>query len=273
MPSPFPGMDPYLENADVFGGFHDQVIVHLAESLQAILPAPYYAKGRQRIWVERTDSGRLPDVSVVRAVGWQTPGGHPEGAVATLPRTTPVQITIEETPWTEFHESYLEIYTKQNEERRLVTAIELLSPSNKAVGEKSQNEYRRKQDEVLNAEVNLVEIDFLRGGQHVTAVPRRELLARCGLCDYHVCVHQFDRPRDFFIYPIHLDESLPVIAIPLLPDVPAVEVSLQAIFEHCYDAGPYRMEVNYALDPPPPALSAERLAWVKSVLAAKKTAI
>jgi hypothetical protein len=270
MPSPFPGMDPYLENADVFGGFHDQFIVHLAESLQAVLPPPYYAKGRQRIWVERTDGGRLPDVSVVRSAVWTSSKLETDSAVATLPVTMPVQITVDQIPWTEFHETYLEVYTKQDDERRLVTAIELLSPSNKASGEKAHGEYRRKQDEVLSAEVNLIEIDLLRGGPHTTAVPRRELQSRCGPCDYHVCLHRFDKPKDYFIYPIQLTERLPTIAIPLLPNIPPVEVPLQSVFERCYDAGPYRLEINYALDPPPPALLPERLAWVRSLLAAKK---
>lgn len=43
MPSPFPGMDPYLENPEIFPDFHDSVITYLREYLQACLPEPYFA--------------------------------------------------------------------------------------------------------------------------------------------------------------------------------------------------------------------------------------
>lgn len=47
MPSPFPGMDPYLEPPTIFPGLHNRLIAGLSEALQAALPAPYFA-GRRR---------------------------------------------------------------------------------------------------------------------------------------------------------------------------------------------------------------------------------
>ncbi len=38
MPSPFPGMDPYLESPDWFPDLHDGLIFCLKESLQNLLP-------------------------------------------------------------------------------------------------------------------------------------------------------------------------------------------------------------------------------------------
>ena len=55
MPSPFPGMDPYLEDPDVFPNLHDKFIVYLEEFLQPQLPERYYAKTAQRTWVEDTE--------------------------------------------------------------------------------------------------------------------------------------------------------------------------------------------------------------------------
>ena len=43
MPSPFPGIDPYLESPEIFPDFHDSFITYLRETLQASLPAPYFA--------------------------------------------------------------------------------------------------------------------------------------------------------------------------------------------------------------------------------------
>jgi Protein of unknown function (DUF4058) len=40
MPSPFPGMDPFLENPGIFSDFHDSFITYLRENLQANLPPP-----------------------------------------------------------------------------------------------------------------------------------------------------------------------------------------------------------------------------------------
>lgn len=265
MPSPFPGMDPYLEAPSVYPGLHDQLITHLAEFLQSRLPEPYYAKGNQRVWLEYAEGTRIPDVSVLRTgrpASYQT---QAEGGIAVA--EMPVKITAPYLPWDEFRETFLEIYSKVDDQPLLVTAIELLSPINKSPSQQSRAAYREKQGELLRSKVHLVEIDLLRAGTPTTAVPHKELVQRCGQVDYHVCVHYFDQPADFFIYPIQLPDKLPKVSVPLLPGDPPVEVDFQAIFDRCYDRGPYRREVNYAKDPPPPALSPERLAWVKSVLA------
>src|SRR3954447_26088085 len=100
----------------------------------------------------------------------------------------------------------------------------------------------------LASRVNLVEIDLLRGGEHVTAVPLESAVASCGAFDYHVSVHHFDDFESFFVYPITLEEPLPLIEIPLLPGDLPVTVDLQAVFQRCYDAGPYAREIDYGWD-------------------------
>ena len=49
MPSPFPGMDPYLESPDWFPNLHDGLITFLVGALMRRLPQPYYARSRQRV--------------------------------------------------------------------------------------------------------------------------------------------------------------------------------------------------------------------------------
>lgn len=268
MPSPFPGMDPYLEHPNVFPNLHDKLIVHLEETLQPLLPEPYYAKGNQRVWVDYVEASRIPDVGVMKQ---SRPAGNLElesGGVAVA--EMPVKVSAPYIPWDEFREPFVEIYSKEGDQPRLVTAIEVLSPTNKMPGQPSRAAYRQKQSELIGSQVHLVEIDLLRMGAHTTAVPHQELIRRCGPVDYHVCVHCFDQPSDFFIYPIQLPDRLPRIMIPLLPGDGGVAVELQSVFDQCYDRGPYRREVNYANDPPPPVLSPERLAWVKSLLVRKE---
>src|SRR5207302_681231 len=144
---------------------------------------------------------------------------------------------------------------------RLVTTVEVLSRTNKSPGEHGRDLYVQKQQEVLKHKVHLVEIDLLRGGEHTTAVPLEEAVARAGSFDYHVCVHRFDRPYDYFVYPIQLGNRLPAIAIPLLPEHTAVRIDLQPVLDRCYDSGLYRRRVRYGEHTPVPSLSAEQAEW------------
>jgi hypothetical protein len=174
--------------------------------------------------------------------------------------------------WTasdEYRETYVEIHKKVGNRTRLVTVIDLVLPLNRAPGEESRSQYRARQDELKDREVHHIEIDLLRGGKHVTAV-KPEQLKQCGTLDYHVCIRPFDRQNTVSVYPFQLPHRLPRIPVPLLPGEESASVDLQAVFDECYDRGPYRREVNYAKDPPPPALSPERLAWVRNVIAKRK---
>ena len=66
MPSPFPGMDPYLEHPDIFPDVHDRFITHLSEAIQSRLPEPYFAVIGKRLWIETTERSIQPDVDVMR---------------------------------------------------------------------------------------------------------------------------------------------------------------------------------------------------------------
>ncbi len=66
MPSPFPGMDPYLEHPGIFPDVHDRLITHLSEAIQSRLPEPYFAVIGKRLWVETTEGAIQPDVDVMR---------------------------------------------------------------------------------------------------------------------------------------------------------------------------------------------------------------
>ena len=265
MPSPFPGMDPYLEHPDLFPGLHDRLITYLGESLQPLLPDPYFADMGRRAWVEVSERFIEPDVEVLRTRTRSRREDSESGgvAVASPAATRPVVVHI---PHDERHETFLEIFVGRGKNRRLVTTIEVLSPTNKTPGEHGRDLYVRKQREMLGSKVHLVEIDLLRGGEHTTAVPRDRLLAKAGSFDYHVCVHQFDYWEDYFTYPIQLPDSLPTVSIPLLPGDEPVAVDLQAVFTRCYDTGPYLREIDYRHDRPLPSLTPQRARWAKQWL-------
>ena len=159
MPSRFPGMDPFLEDPIVFPDFHDRFNAYFSEALQAGLPEPYYAALGRRAWVEVSERFIGPDANVIRT----SPEVASRGALSTIEISKPVVIHV---PHDEQVETLVEIYIGRGNDRRLVTAIELLSPANKKSGEKGRDLYLRKQAELLDSKSHLVEIDLLRGGEH-----------------------------------------------------------------------------------------------------------
>jgi hypothetical protein len=257
-------MDPFLEHPDVFPGLHDRLIAYLSEFLQVSLPAPYYADIGRRAWIEVSQRYIGPDAEVPRRHSDPEIGGSGNVAVAAPANTEPVVIRV---PHDEHREPFVEIYVGRGTDRRLVTSIEVLSLTNKTKGQQGRDLYLRKQREILNSKVNLVEVDLLRLGEHTTAVPIQLLVAKVDGFDYHVCVHRFDNLEDYFVYPIQLTWRLPVIAIPLLPDDHPVVLDLQAVFDRAYDAGPYKKEIRYDEDIPEPPLPEVLVPWAEKLLA------
>ncbi len=262
MPSPFPGMDPFLETPAIFPDFHDGFVAAMREALQPQLPQPYYAALGRRAWVEISERFIGPDVSVMRG-----DSSHDRSqsmvAVAQSSVTQPIVIHV---PHDERIETFIEICEGRGSERRVVTVIEVLSPSNKTAGEQGRSLYLRKQQELLQSRTHLLEIDLLRSGLHTTAVPQDRLERKVTGYDYHVCVHRFDEFEDFYVYPIRLTHSLPSVVVPLLPGDGDVPLDLQAVFNRTYDAGPYSREIDYQRDAIEPAVAERDLAFVKERL-------
>jgi hypothetical protein len=142
----------------------------------------------------------------------------------------------------------------------------VISLTNKTSGEHGRDLYLRKQREVLENKVRLVEIDLLRDGQHTTAVPLNWLAKVTDPPDYHVCIHHFDNLEDYFVYPTQLTDSLPAVGIPLLPGDVQIPLDLQLVFQRTHDAGPYSREIDYQNDTPISTLSDEQTAWASKDL-------
>jgi hypothetical protein len=274
MPSPFPGMDPYLESPDWFPDLHDGLIFTIKAALQASLPRAYYARCRQRVWLDLGHQPPVePDVDVLRSGGPKPVRRRRDGdaggvALAEPVTSDPVVVSVSWMMGNPFHEPYLEIHRRQGTDDIVVAVLEVLSPSNKTPGDHGRNLYVAKQQETLQSEAHLIEIDLLRAGTHATGVPLDMAVARAGSFDYHVCVHRSDRFKDFFVYPIKLETKLPVIAVPLMPGDPDVPLDLQAVFDRAYDEGPYERAVRYDMATVEPPLRPEQSEWVKARLAA-----
>ncbi|MCX7924330.1 MAG: DUF4058 family protein, partial [Fimbriimonadales bacterium] len=177
------------------------------------------------------------------------------------PRTRPIYLEITSEPITE---TFINIIEPAGE--RVITTIEVLSLANKLPGT-GQAQYLRKQQETIQAGINLVEIDLLRTGEWVLSVPETYLHAP-ERTPYRVCVFRAERPTFREYYPIALREPLPIINIPLRPTDADAPLDLQALVDKVYEQGRYHLLIDYR-QPPKPALSEADAEWVDAVLKEK----
>jgi len=260
MPSPFPGMDPYLEEPGLWPDVHHGLISQIQAQLNQRLRPKYHIRVEERVYVsDENDPGReviIPDLRIAGDVrddrhDWtakEIAGGY--AAVA-----EPVVLTtlIDD----EIHEAFLEVIDHQ--ERMVVTVIEILSPTNKVSGSRGRASYLEKRQEVMTSPTHLVEIDLLRSG---AAIHTRELLPPA---DYYVHVsRQSQRPKGV-VWPILLTQRLPVISIPLRPDDEDAVLDLQDVLNSVYERAAYDLAVDYRREPVPPLNELQRR-WARTVL-------
>ena len=260
MRSPFPGMDPYLEQhwLDV----HHRLATYACDQLQRKLPRDLRARIEERVFVETDDEGRYrgihPDVRVVEHPIPRSVGTPPEGGVATA---EPVVIRTADDP---ISQGYIEIIDASSG-NRVVTVIEFVSPSNKVPGE-GRDLYLRKQREVIGAKASLVEVDLTRAGHRSLAAKMTQIPPQYH-ATYLVCVTRGWKWGQSEIYPLPLAERLPVIRVPLRQSDADVSLDLQTLIDQCYENGGYDT-IDYR-QPVQPPLDRADLAWTEEWLRAK----
>lgn len=158
-------------------------------------------------------------------------------------------------------EGFIRILDGANE-YKVTTVVEFLSAANKA-GANGTQEYLQRQRDVLSSDINLVEIDLLRRGQRVTAMPRQDI-PLSHRTPYHVCVHRAWQGPQFEIYRLPLRERLPIIPIPLRQTDKDVTLDLQAVLDQAYRLGRYD-DLDYHSEPDPP-LDPEEARWADELL-------
>jgi hypothetical protein len=246
----FPGMDPYLEDPVLWPGVHASLIVYIRDHLQPLLRPRYIAAIEERVFVEGPDREIIPDVWLK-----QTRAERGEQGVALATEDAPVVVRV---PSLEVHETYIALLDRQSGQK-VVTVIEVVSPTNKYPGP-GRKSYGDKQKEVRGSDTHLVEIDLLRMGPHVLAVP--EWLARGqGAYDYLVCVNRAQETRqEFELYFCSLRRRLCRIRIPLAENDPDATLDLQVVVNQTYEAGSYLDRIHYE-SPCRPALTADDQDW------------
>ncbi len=260
MPSPFPGMDPYIEHPEVWSDFHGDLAAEIRSDLNKVIKPRYVARLIPRVTYELVEIDRprsvRPDVGVWRPRGRSEGEGREQTAVLCPP---PVQSMVAmELPLRLFSVEIVE-----TGELRLVTAIEILSPVNKQPGLDAHEEYLRKRRELLRSSAHLIEIDLLRVG-------RRPPLERpVPIAPYYVVLSREERRPNVNVWPIQLTDKLPPIPVPLLEPDPDAAIDLGGIVAAVYERGGYDMLIDYSQPPPPPLSDAES-AWLDGYLREQK---
>lgn len=231
MKSPFPGMDPYLEQH--WGDIHAGLVIYARDQIQASLPSDLRARVQERVFVESDAANTRTVYPFVRVVESRTSSGG--GGVAALAvADEPLIVHVEDNePVTE---GFIEIIDVGSG-RTVVTVIELLSPANKKSGP-GQDLFLQKQQEVLASNASLVEIDLLRAGKRVSSVPERKIPVAYRT-PYRIAVRRGWQPKKAEIYRLPLRQRLPTIRIPLREKDADALLDLQAILEQCYRNGGY----------------------------------
>lgn len=260
MPSPFPGMDPHLEEPGLWPDVHHGLISQIQAELNQQIRPKYHVRVEERVYISDENApGRemiIPDLRIADA-GHDEPRDWtaeemPAGYIAVA---EPIVLTtlIDD----EIHEAFLQVIDRQ--ERMVVTVIEILSPTNKVSGSRGRASYLEKRQETMTSPSHLVEIDLLRAG---VAIHTRELLPPA---DYYVHVSRKAKRPKGVVWPILLTQRLPVISIPLRPEDQDVSLDLQEVVNTAYDRAAYDMAVDYCREPIPP-LNESQQRWAHTLL-------
>lgn len=246
MPSPFPGMDPYLEAH--WGDIHHCLITYARDQLQGCLPNGLFARTEEHVFVETPEEGGhsiVPDLRVLEKNGAQRGAeGTSRGAVVVAVAEPLVLVVDDPTP-----QGYVEI-REAGLGRRLVTVIEVLGPSNKRAGGELRSKYLKKIYELHDAGVSVVEIDLLRGGDRPLPVaPSR--IRKEYRTDYQVVVRPGWNLAEVHIYAVPLRQSLPAFRVPLREKDQPVILDLQTLVDQCYRNGGYEQDLDYEQEPEP----------------------
>ena len=255
MPSPFPGMNPYLEHPALWAGIHHRLISAIANDLNPYLRPKYIAAIEERVYEmsgEKSVLVGIPDVAVQRVSA--VTNATESNIALVAPSAQPIEVLI---PIPEIlTESYLEIRAVETE--AAIAAIEVLSPKNKqsVVG---RLQYETKRQKILGSSTHLVEIDLLRQGE---AMPVLNLAIAS---HYRILVSRSETRPKAQLYAFNLRDIIPQFSLPLQPGDAEPILDLQRLLHEIYDQGSYDLRINYS-NCPVPALSETDAAWVDEVL-------
>jgi hypothetical protein len=236
MPSPFPGMDPYLEQPVFWSEFHSRLIVAMADAIVPSLLPRYYVGVETRIYQDYGDGELLigiPDAVILssKGQGQDAPSLPAPNAVATQVRPQEVTLPVS----SEIKERYLEVREVGTD--AVITVVEVLSPKNKRKGD-GRTAYEAKRQKILDSASHLVEIDLLRSDSPMA------MQGAVG-SDYRILVSRSERRPKAELYGFTLQDVIPSFPLPLKSPEEVVMVELQSIVQGVYERGGYAVRIDY----------------------------
>ena len=253
MPTPFPGMDPYLEHHALWPNVHSSLIVALRDDLAPRLRPRYYVAVEERTILSGPDDVTFalrPDAAVIEPNQLNEPTAVYEATAHRVAVLVPLPDEIRET--------YLEI--RSVAEDRVVTVVELLSPTNKRPGE-SRRRYEEKRLAIFGSRTHLVEIDLLRAGEPMPMDGCPPDVA------YRILISRAERRPQADLLVFGVREPIPPFALPLLRGDDEPTVALNRLLHDLYDRAGFDLRIDYS-QPPDPPLPAEDAAWAEALLRA-----
>jgi hypothetical protein len=268
MPSPFPGMDPYLEHPGLWPDVHHELISGIREQLNRSTRPRYVARVEERTYYPEEDDPGLellapsvphdffiPDVKVVDR--------NPRSTIATATALIDKPVTMVTMPPEEIREARVEILDTST--RDVVTVIEVVSPSNKVIGSAGRKSFLDKRREIMNSPIHWVEIDLLRGSSSIDSLVTQKRPPH----DYCVHVSPADHRPQGRVWMLSLEQPLPTVGIPLRSPDADVGLDLQSVLRTAYERAAYDLTVDYARPPTPP-LTKPQTKWAKTLFPKRK---
>lgn len=256
MPSPFPGMNPYLEQPEIWSQVHKWLTILIAQSLNPQLRPKYRVAIEERVYETKGDDSLLVGIldDVVVQSSQTTDKTRLDNVAVATPPIQPMKITL---PVTEtIREWYLEV--RQVGTGDVITVIEIVSPNSKRPGE-GRIKYESKRQKILDSLTHLVEIDLLRQGKPMP-MNGQEIRSH-----YRIVVSRSQERPQADLYAFNLQQEIPTFPLPLQPEDTEPVINLQELLHSLYEQGSYDLAVNYHQEPLPP-LSTADAAWVDNIL-------
>jgi hypothetical protein len=255
MVSPFPGMDPYLEDPAFWRDFHHEFIGCWRNAIADQLPDAYDARLDETVNLVRMDEAVktiYPDVAVTGARRSSRSTSKTAGTLLLEPVVIPHEYLDEE------RQGRINILHRPD--RKLITVLELLSPTNKSSD--GLAEYRNKRRAVLHQKAHLVELDLLVGGT------RPALGAPLPKGNYFVYVSRVENRPNCEVSVWTVRDPLPTIAIPLKAPDKDVHIDLGTVFRTTFERGRYARSLSYGKKPVAPLGKADAK-WATALSAGK----
>ncbi|MHC5769974.1 MAG: DUF4058 family protein [Nostoc sp.] len=124
MDNPFPGMNPYLEQPELWHQVHNRLIVAIADDLTPQIAPKYRVSIEERVYTS-VDDILLVGIADIAVAKRNTTDNSTTLTAAKLTEPSKVRVPIPE----QVTERFLEVRTTKSKE--VVAVIEILSPKNK----------------------------------------------------------------------------------------------------------------------------------------------